>query len=161
MGTQKLDIFQTDFSNLSCYKSTSRLVLTESNINSRQSLLCSKACKLRKLAEYCFVSTVSEWALRLPRWVIKNSVSSWPTTHRPRGTHWALSPELGENQTPHWAQCLKPCSSKPYSGRLQKMTEINCLEHFVKIRLKLLPAILISNQEPGTNPFTDSPLSWC
>ena len=47
--------------------------------------------------QYCFESTVSEkrthWVLWQTRWV-----SPWRTNHRLRGTHWALSPELGEGQ---------------------------------------------------------------
>ena len=50
----------------------------------------------------------------------KNSVSSfWRTNNRLRGTHWALSPELGEGQKSHWGRFLKPWSPKPYSARLR------------------------------------------
>ena len=60
-----------------------------------------------------------------PHWVLlvssaKNSVSSlWHTNNWLRGTHWVLSPELGEGQKTHWARCLKPDSPKPYSARFR------------------------------------------
>ena len=45
----------------------------------------------------------------------KNSVSSLRhTKRRPRGTQNSF----GEDQKTHWARCLKPCSSKPYSASL-------------------------------------------
>ena len=81
-----------------------------------------KKKKKRKRAE-CFESAVSEertrWVLRQTRWVLrKNSVSSlWHANNRLRGTHWVLSPELGEGQKTHWARCLKPYSPKPYPAR--------------------------------------------
>ena len=50
----------------------------------------------------------------------ENSVSSLGhTNNRLRGTHWVLSPELGEPQKTHWVRCLKPYSPKPYSPRFR------------------------------------------
>ena len=47
----------------------------------------------------------------------RNSVSSrLHTNNRPKGTHWARSPELSEPKKTHWVRCLKPCSPKPYSA---------------------------------------------
>ena len=81
---------------------------------------------VRKRAEYCFESTVSE---KRTHWAslssaansvssAKNSLSSlWHTNKRPRGTHWVRSPELSEPQKTHWVRCLKPYSPKPYSPR--------------------------------------------
>ena len=72
---------------------------------------------LRKRAEYCFESTVSEkrthWAsLSLGANSVssaRHSVSSiWHTNNRLRGAHWVRSPELSEPQKTHWARCLKP-----------------------------------------------------
>ena len=83
---------------------------------------------LRKRAEYCFESTVSEerthWASLIlgPNSVssAKNSVSSlWHTYNRLRGAHWVLSPELREGKKTQWVRCLKPYSPKPYSACLR------------------------------------------
>ena len=99
---------------------------------------------IRKRAEYCFESTVSE---KRTHWAslsfeansvssAKNSVSSfWHTnnmlkgTHwvrspelsEPQKTHWIRSPELSEPQKTHWVRCLKPYSPKPYSARFRLM----------------------------------------
>ena len=86
---------------------------------------------VRKRAEYCFKSTVSEerthWAsLSFGANSVssaKNSVSSlWHTTNRLRGAHWVPSPELGEGKKTHWAQCLKPCSQKPCSASFRHLS---------------------------------------
>ena len=81
----------------------------------------------RKRAEYCFGSTVSENSLSLTECCGKLgefcdklgefALSLWHTNSRLRGTHWVLSPELGEGQKTHWVRCLKPYSPKPYSAR--------------------------------------------
>ena len=82
----------------------------------------------RKRAEYCFESTVSEkrthWAsLSFTAHLVscaKHSVSLfWLTENRLRGTHWVLSPELGEGQKTHWVRDLKPYSPKPYSAHFR------------------------------------------
>ena len=78
-----------------------------------------------KRREYCFESTVSE---KRTHWAslsfgansvssAKNSVSLLcHTNSRLRGTHWVLSPELGECKKTHWARCSTPYSPKPYSA---------------------------------------------
>ena len=83
---------------------------------------------IRKRAEYCFESTVSE--KRTPSASLsfgansvssaKNSVSSrLHTKNRLKGTHWVRSPELSEPRKTHWVRCLKPYSPKPYSPRFR------------------------------------------
>ena len=83
---------------------------------------------IRKRAEYCFESTVSE---KRTHWASlssgANSVSSarssvsllWHTNNRLRRTHWVCPPELGEGRKTHWVRCLKPYSPKPYSARFR------------------------------------------
>ena len=70
------------------------------------------------------------WVLGQPRWVLlKNSVSSLCHTNikRLRGTHWALSPELGEGKKTHWARCLKPYSPKLFGPSPRKVWLWLCL----------------------------------
>ena len=85
---------------------------------------------VRKRAEYCFESTVSE---KRTHWAslsfgansvssAKNSVSSLlPTNNRLKGTQWVRSPELSEPRKTHWVWCLKPCSPKLYTTRFRAM----------------------------------------
>ena len=70
--------------------------------------------------EYCFGRENSLSSAANSVSSASNSVSSlWHTNTRPRGTHWARSPELGEPQKTHWVQCLKPYSPKPYLARFR------------------------------------------
>ena len=55
----------------------------------------------------------------------KSSVSLlWHTTKWPRGTHWVLSLELGEDRKTHWIRCLKPNSPKPYSAHFRESEDV-------------------------------------
>ena len=65
----------------------------------------------------------THWVLRQTRWVLRSKKTQWVLRkhkkNRLKGTHWALSPELGEAQETYWVRCLKPCSPKPYSARFR------------------------------------------
>ena len=63
--------------------------------------------------EYCFGEenslSLTEFGANSVSSAKKNWVSSLcHTNNRLRGTHWALSLELGEGQKTHWVRCLKP-----------------------------------------------------
>ena len=108
---------------------------------------------IRKRAEYCFESTVSE---KRTHWASlsfgansvssgKNSVSSpGHTNNRLRGTHWVLSLELGEGRKTHWVRRLKPYSPTPYSARFRFM----CLNLSFLICFSLLGLFLFRARGP-------------
>ena len=67
----------------------------------------------RELTEFC--GKLGEFCDKL------GEVYLWHTNNRLRGTHWALSLELGESdKKTHWVRCLKPCSPKPYSASFRE-----------------------------------------
>ena len=64
--------------------------------------------------------TEPHWVWGQTRWVLRETRRvRLHTNNRLRGTHWVLSPELGEGKKTHRVRCLNSCSPKPYSACLR------------------------------------------